>query len=127
MSRIEHFAIYASDIGALRDFYVDALGLRVLLDNSRGDPAGYFLGDDGGMALEIIERPAGDSAVNQRYVCHVAFGVEDVAATRTALENRGIRFETETAVQNAAMHTAFFNDPEGNRCQIVWRKQPLGA
>jgi glyoxylase I family protein len=125
MAKIEHFAIYAADAPALKDFYVEALGLRVIVE-SGGSPPGYFLADEAGMALEIIGRPEGEPAVNQRWVCHLAFSVDDVAATRAALERRGLVFETDTAVAAASMRTAFFNDPEGNRCQIVWRNPPLG-
>ncbi len=56
MAKIEHFAIYANDAPALKDFYVDAMGMHVVLD-SGGNPPGYFLADDGGMAIEIIGRP----------------------------------------------------------------------
>jgi glyoxylase I family protein len=125
MVRLEHFALYAANSSALKDFYVEALGMTVALE-SGGDPPGYFLADDQGMALEIIGRPATETAVNQRWVCHVAFWVDDVAAKRVELENRGIAFETETAVDNDTMKTAFFRDPEGNRCQIVWRSHRLG-
>jgi glyoxylase I family protein len=126
MARLEHFAIYAVDSTALKDFYVRALGMRVALE-SGGDPPGYFLADDRGMALEIIGRPAGESNVNQRWVCHVAFWVDDVAEKRAELERMGIVFETDTVVDNDdAMKTAFFRDPEGNRCQIVWRSRRLG-
>ena len=124
MARIEHFAVYADDTRALKAFYVDALGLRVVVEGG-GDPPGYFLADDAGMAVEIIGRPAGEPRVNQRWVCHLAFWVEDVAGTRAALEARGIVFETETAVDTDRARTAFFHDPEGNRCQIVWRNPPL--
>ena len=124
MAKMEHFAIYAADAPALKDFYVNALGLRVVLE-SGGDPPGFFLADDAGMALEIIGRPRGEDAVNQRWVCHIAFTVDDVAATRAALEKRGLVFERDTVVENASMRTAFFNDPEGNRCQLVWRNSPL--
>src|SRR4051794_27799934 len=127
MARIEHVALFAADPAALKDFYVEALGLRLVVDNSRSDPPGYFLADEAGTALEIIGRPAGQGGVNQRYVCHVAFAVEDVAAARAALERRGMRFEDDTAVDGPAMRTAFFNDPEGNRCQVVWRSRPLGS
>jgi glyoxylase I family protein len=92
---------------------------------SDGHPPGYFLADDAVMALEIIARPRGEPAVNQRWVCHLAFQVDEVSATRAALEARGIVFETETTVDSDTMRTAFFNDPEGNRCQIVWRNPPL--
>jgi glyoxylase I family protein len=125
MARIEHVAIYATDTTALKDFYVEAFGLRVIVE-SGGQPPGYFLADEAGMALEIIGRPSVEPAVNQRWVCHLAFVVDDVAARRAALERRGLIFETETAVHSEAMQTAFFNDPEGNRCQIVWRHPPLG-
>jgi glyoxylase I family protein len=126
MGKLEHFAIYAADAPALKDFYVEAMGLRVIVE-SGGQPPGYFLADDAGMALELIGRPDGEAAVNQRWVCHVAFRVEDFAAARAALERRGIVFETDTVVETDSMRTAFFNDPEGNRCQIVWRNPPLGG
>ena len=58
MARIEHFAIYAANSTALKDFYVRGLGLKVVLE-SGDNPPGYFLADDQGMALEIIGRPAG--------------------------------------------------------------------
>jgi glyoxylase I family protein len=123
--RIEHFALFAADLAALKAFYTEAFDLRVLVDNSAAEPAGYFLGDDDGGVLELIARPKSEPPVNQRFVCHVAFQVDDVAETQAAFERRGLTFETETAVHTAAMHTAFFRDPEGNRCQIVWRQKPL--
>ena len=65
MAKMEHFAIYAADAPALKDFYVAAFGLRVILE-SGGNPPAYFLADDAGMALEIIGRPEGGPGVNQR-------------------------------------------------------------
>ena len=127
MPRIEHAAIFAEDPSSLKDFYVGAFGLRVVLDNGRGTPPGYFLGDDRGTALEIIGRPPGVEGVNQRYVCHVAFVVEDVDAKQAELERLGLTFEADTTVDNESMTTAFCNDPAGNRIQIVRRKKPLGS
>jgi glyoxylase I family protein len=125
MARIEHFAVFAQDATALKNFYVQLFGMKLVLE-SGGDPPGFFLADEEGVALEIIGRPAGQSNVNQRWVCHVAFWVDDVPATQAELERQGLVFETETAVDNEAMKTAFFRDPEGNRCQIIWRKRRLG-
>jgi len=124
MARFEHFAIYAEDSTALKDFYVAAFGLRVCLE-SGGDPPGYFLADDVGMALEIIGRPKGETGVNQRWVCHLALWVDDYATARANLESRGLVFETDTVVDNESFKTAFFRDPAGNRVQIVWRKKRL--
>jgi glyoxylase I family protein len=125
MSQIEHFAIYADDPTALKAFYVKALGLHVISETT-GSPPAYFLADDHGMAIEVLGRPPGTSGVNQRWVCHLAFWVDDVPAKRAELERLGIVFETETLIDNDDVKTAFFTDPGGNRGQIVWRKKRLG-
>jgi len=127
MSKIEHFAIFAHDLDALRDFYTEVFGLRVLLDNSRAPVRGYFLTDDAGSVIEIIERPPHEPAPPTRYGCHVAMWVDDYDAMRHALEARGASFETETEVHSETFRTGFFADPAGNRTQIVWRARPLGG
>ena len=126
-ARIEHFALYAEDPASLKDFYVAAFGLRVIVDNSQATPPGYFLADEAGMAIEIIGRPPGAEGVNQRFVCHLAMLVEDVAAERSRLEGSGSVFEADTVVDNESMKTCFFRDPAGNRVQIVSRPRPLGS
>ncbi len=125
MSSIEHFAIYADDAPALKSFYETAFGMKTVFEGS-GDPPGYFLIDDRGMAIEIIGRPKGQTGANQRWVCHLAFRVEDFAAARATFEERGVSFEADTLVDSDSLRTAFFNDPEGNRLQIVWREKKLG-
>jgi glyoxylase I family protein len=126
MSRIEHFAIYAADAPKLRNFYEEAFGMRTVVE-SGGNPPGYFLVDDTGFAIEIIGRPSDQPGADQRWVCHLAFWVDDFAEACHALQARGITFEQDTFVDNDTIRTAFFNDPEGNRCQIVWRGKALGA
>lgn len=125
MARIEHIALFAADVHRLKSFYVEAFGLRVILDNSASSPPGYFLADDSGMALELIGRPTDVPPVDTRHVVHIAFIVDDVAASQSELEARGLVFEEESAVDNASMTTRFFRDPEGNRLQIVKRPRPL--
>jgi glyoxylase I family protein len=125
MARIEHVALFAADPHSLKDFYVEAFGLRVVLDNSKATPPGYFLADDAGVSVELIGRPDGVTAGDTRWMCHIAFIVADVAASRAELEAKGIVFEEDTAVDNETMTTAFFRDPEGNRLQIIKRSKPL--
>lgn len=127
MARMEHFAIFAADPKALKDFYIQALGLRLALDNGAASPPGYFLVDEAGMALEIIGRPPEVDEADTRHVCHIAFTVDDVAEARRRLEGLGRAFEADTVVDTPAMKTAFFRDPEGNRLQVVWRARPLGG
>lgn len=126
MARIEHFAIFGADLEALRAFYEGAFGLSVIVDNSRAPIRGYFLADGSGTVLEIIERPSHVPASPTRHVCHTAFLVDDYDRARADLEARGVAFERDSEVDTDAVRTAFFDDPDGNRCQIVWRRQPLG-
>lgn len=125
MARLEHFAIYAADLEGLKDFYVRVMGLKVVRVGGGNPPGGYFLADDHGGAIEIIARPTDQFNTVQRWVCHLAFWVDDVAAKRAELESLGLEFEPETAVDDEQIKTCFFHDPEGNRCQLVWRKDPL--
>jgi glyoxylase I family protein len=120
MPQLEHFAIYAADTVALAEFYMRVFGMHIAVKTA-SDPPAFFLVDNQGMAIEIIGRPTGTTGANQRWVCHLAFSVDNVAAKRAELEGIGLVFETDTVVDTDEMKTAFFNDPAGNRCQIVWR------
>lgn len=126
MTRIEHFAIFGANLEVLRDFYVDVLRLRVIVDNSKAPVRGYFLADDRGVSLEIIERPPGQPGADTRYVCHTAFLVDDYPEFRRSLIARGLPVEEGTEIHSDTFKTCFFRDPEGNRFQIVWRSTPLG-
>lgn len=126
MAKIEHFALFAQEANALKDFYVGIFGLKVVVANP-GPPMGFFLADDGGSVLEIIERPQDCPSQNQRFLCHVAIWVDDYQAKRAEIEALGYEFEVETCVENELFKTAFFTDPGDNRCQIVWRSKPLGS
>jgi glyoxylase I family protein len=127
MTRIEHFAVFGPDLEALRAFYADVLGLRVIVDNSKAPVRGYFLADDRGVSLEVIERPAEAHEADTRYVCHTAFLVDDYAGFRAGLVARGLEVEPKTEIDTDAFKTCFFRDPAGNRFQIVWRSAPLGS
>ncbi len=126
MARFEHFAIYADDTTALAEFHMSLFGLAIARKGA-GDPPGYFLADEAGGAIEIIGRPAGSPPVNQRWVCHLAYWSDDVAAAEKQVRALGIDIEPETRVDNDELKTFFFLDPAGNRIQVVWRREPLAA
>ncbi len=125
MPHIEHFALFAEDLDGLRQFYESEFGFQVVLDNSRAPTRGYFLADPRGGVIELIERPAGTEVGSPYYVCHLAIWVDDFDAARERLAGQGFVFETNSAVDTPNFRTLFFPDPAGNRCQIVWRSQPL--
>ena len=124
-SSIEHVALFAKDLEKSKDFFVRLFDMRVVLDNSKAPVRGYFLANESGSVLEMIERPEGQTNANQRYVCHLAFAVEDVESARKVLEAEGLVFETDTVVDTPEFQTAFFRDPEGNIIQILKRRKSL--
>ena len=124
-SSIEHIALFADDLEASKDFFVRLFDMRVVLDNSKAPVRGYFLANESGSVLEMIERPQGQTNSDQRYVCHLAFAVEDVESARRVIESEGLVFETDTVVDTPEFKTAFLLDPEGNRIQILKRMKSL--
>ena len=124
-SSIEHIALFADNLEASKDFFVRLFDMRVVLDNSKAPVRGYFLANESGSVLEMIERPQGQTNSDQRYVCHVAFAVEDVESARRVIESEGLVFESDTVVDTPEFKTAFFRDPEGNRIQILKRMKSL--
>ena len=127
MARIEHFAVFAADPDGLKDFYVRAFGMKVVLDERRRLRPGYFLADDQGMALEIIGRPAGESNVNQRWVCHVAFWVDDVARKRGRARGPGAGLRDRDRRGQRGDQDRVLPRSRGEPLPDLWRSRTLGA
>jgi predicted enzyme related to lactoylglutathione lyase len=53
----------------------------------------------------------------------VALHVDDVAAARQTLEQRGVSFHGDT-LDTGVCHMAFFSDPEGNAFMLHHRYAP---
>ena len=77
--------------------------------------------DAGDRVLEVIEypgtdgrgRPADASVVDHGFT-HVALLCDDVVATRTELEAKGVRFIVEGVAEVAGLRTTWFADPWAN-------------
>jgi predicted enzyme related to lactoylglutathione lyase len=54
---------------------------------------------------------------------HLALHVEDVAASRALLEERGVQFMGDT-LDTGVCHMAFFADPDGNALMLHHRYAP---
>ena len=123
--RIEHFAIYAEDTVALADWYCEKFGLKVIFQGDQ-EPPMIFVADQAGMAIEIIGRPPREQPIDFNTVFHFAFLAEDFDQVCEDLKQKGVDLEDETVGAAANVRLCFFDDPAGNRGQIVWRSQPLG-
>jgi glyoxylase I family protein len=126
--KIEHVALQVPDPVALADWYVVHLGMRVV--RSFGPPAhARFIADSAGQTvLEVYNNPKASVTDYRRLDplhVHIAFAVEDVAATRRRLLAAGAAAEGEVSVTDTGDALAMLRDPWGVPVQLVKRKQRL--
>jgi predicted enzyme related to lactoylglutathione lyase len=107
------------DLAASAAFYGDTLGLpRSVYIEERG----FAEFETGNLTLSVFaaERMGLEHHVNRN---PVALHVDDVAAARRLLEDRGVSFNGET-LDTGVCHMAFFADPDGNALMLHHRYAP---
>jgi glyoxylase I family protein len=123
--KIEHVALQVSDPVALSRWYVEHLGLTVKRAQTES-PFGHFLGDDGdAVMLEFYgypNLPVPDYVRMEPLLLHVAFHVDDVAATRTRLLGAGAAAVGDVQVNEVGDEVAMLRDPWGIPVQLVRRR-----
>jgi catechol 2,3-dioxygenase-like lactoylglutathione lyase family enzyme len=143
MKGLHHVGITVRDLDASIRFYHDVLGLPF-----SNEPSPWFddpgLGDAVGVpgaalrqvsllvgdtTLELLEYKSPPSetdaplASNNHGASHVAFLVDDIEATKTELEAKGIRFFSPVNVVDegvlAGWRWVYFGDPDGYPLELV--------
>lgn len=100
-----------------RRFFADTLGLRLVAEEPGF--AAYRLPDG-----ELVEVFSLEYESSQAFTTGpvVGFSVEDIDATRTAMEADGIEFLGPTESDERLGRWAHFRGPDGNVYEITWRK-----
>jgi len=120
---LEHIAIPATDVVALKNWYIRTLGARVVYDNGQSPPT-FLLALPGGGGFEIYaaEKPLPGRGNNKLAgFRHVALRVDSVDAAKTELEERGVKFTEAIRPAAGGGKTLFFEDGEGNLLHLVER------
>lgn len=121
LQQIHHIAIIVSDYAAAKEFYIGKLGFSVVRENfrpARGDwKLDLRLGEGpDSVELEIFGEPSPPCRPTRPEACglrHLAFRVEDVAATVAELAEKGIRCEPIRLDEFTGKPMTFFFDPDG--------------
>lgn len=125
--KLEHVAINVPDAQAFVKFYVDNLGMRVIMSNNTS-PFMHFIADDAGSMLEIYSNPAApmpDYSQVPPLNLHLAFSSSDIEADRARLLAAGAEAVGEINNTPAGDKLAFFRGPDSVPFQLVQRKKPL--
>ena len=135
---VAHTAVCVPDVEAAVAWYGSVLGLEVLsppylvegpeIERDMGELVpgvrlkGAIVGfrDSGDRVLEVLEYPglAGrergpDASLTDHGLTHVGLLCDDIAATRDALEAKGVTFLTSGIAGIVGLRTTWFRDPWG--------------
>jgi len=132
LDKIEHYLVLTHDIDATRDFYVEALGMRVGPRPPLGFP-GYwvYVGDtpcihigewltytehSRGQGIPVSTRAPGTGPVD-----HIAFHAHDYDEILTRLERNGVDVQKNDP-PGGVLRQLFLSDPNGVKIEINVRK-----
>ena len=125
--KIEHIAMYVSDLEKTKAFYEKYFGARAntKYHNPKTGLMTYFLSFETGCRLEIMCKPdiAGvDRAKEHMGYAHLAVAVagkEGVDGLTNRLRNDGFAVLSEPRTTGDGYYESCVCDPEGNRIEIV--------
>jgi predicted enzyme related to lactoylglutathione lyase len=113
LGRIDHVYYWTVDMDRAVKFYEEVMGLRLL----RRDGSNWAMFDAGPVRLAL------HGAVEGRPIetggATAVFAVDDLDASRAALEERGAEFEEQVGEVEGYARFATLRDPDGNRVQII--------
>jgi predicted enzyme related to lactoylglutathione lyase len=117
VERTDFVSVPVQDMERAKRFYRDTLGM----DSPSWD--GWPEIETGNVSLYLVDptRFGGEFSPN---CAHVALRVDDVAARRAELEERGVVFHGDT-LDTGVCHMAFFSDSEGNALMLHRRYAPV--
>lgn len=116
---VDFVGIPTRDVAAAAVFYGETLGLP----RSVYIPERHFSEYETGNLTLSVYNPEGMGMEHNRNPNPIALHVDDVAATRNQLEERGVKFHGET-LDTGVCHMAIFSDPDGNMLMLHHRYAP---
>jgi predicted enzyme related to lactoylglutathione lyase len=119
VSGVDFVSLPTHDIEAAVAFYGTTLGLERSVYLKDRNFAEF---ETGNLTLSIIDA---ERMGLKHEVSHnaIALHVDDIEATRAALEQRGVTFAGDT-FDTGVCHMAFFRDPDGNALMLHHRYAP---
>jgi glyoxylase I family protein len=120
---VEHIGLPALDSTALKDWYVNILGAKLVFETGQTPPA-YFLSLPGGLMLEIYQADASLAETSNNSLAgwrHLALRVDAIEPARDALMKKGVQFPDPIKPAGGGGLVLFFRDAAQNLLHLVER------
>jgi predicted enzyme related to lactoylglutathione lyase len=117
----DFICVPTKDFASATEFYENVLGLE--RSKQWGDMPGLEF-ETGNLTLAVMQSDAFGLEFKP-HALPIAFQVDDVAAARAELEDKGVSFVPDT-VDSGVCHMAYFSDPDGNQLMLHHRYAPAG-
>ena len=117
MAKLRHIAMQVPDPGKAAEFYMRVFGMQKVGETDWENARGVYL-SDGVMNLALLNYKTVEAAGEDRgtgYVGihHMGFWVDDVKATRKAIEVEGGRYWMVEEVEGGGFYEVKYRDPNG--------------
>ncbi len=125
--KLDHIALYVDDLEAMKSFYTRHFGATAndQYHNPHTGLRTYFLSFEGGVRLEIMQRPEVSpraSSGNTLGYTHISFKLgsqEQVDQLTTRLQEVGCPLLNGPRVTGDGYYESVLTDPEGNQIELV--------
>jgi predicted enzyme related to lactoylglutathione lyase len=117
---VDFVSVPTQDLERAVGFYGSTLGLHRSMYKPERNFAEF---ETGTVTLSVVNPEKMGIGSFKPNANHLALHVEDVAAARATLEERGVSFMGDT-FDTGVCHMAFFADPDGNMLMLHHRYEP---
>jgi predicted enzyme related to lactoylglutathione lyase len=117
---VDFVAVVTQDLDRAVAFYGDTLGLECSVHMPERNFAEF---ETGTVTLNVLNPEKMGVGTFQANTSPIALQVDDTAAARASLEERGVTF-TGDIFDTGVCHMAFFTDPDGNALMLHHRYAP---
>jgi predicted enzyme related to lactoylglutathione lyase len=117
---VDYVSVPTRDLERAAAFYGETLGLQRSVYHPERNFAEF---ETGTVTLSIVNPERMGIGSFQANANHIALHVEDVAAARATLEERGVTFAGDI-IDTSVCHMAIFADPDGNALMLHHRYAP---
>jgi glyoxylase I family protein len=120
---VEHLGLASRDPAALKDWYVNVLGGKMIFTDGQTPPI-FFVQLPGGVTFELYRADSSMKETSDNKLAglrHLALRVDSIESAKAQLEKSGVQFTETIRPAAGGGRVLFFQDLEGNLLHLLER------